>query len=331
MGHGNPRRGVCAGAHGHAKPGAREGCHVACDTCATCIAPHGLCIALSVLRLRWYTRCTSTSAACGVCLLRAGVWAAPLVLTLPTAKRHHAAPPPRPYLYTALPPPCPQKGMPPRTRSSSPSPPSPPPPQASDTVTLRATTRGATSSDNGTHYPTLRFAKTAAFPSVLLVPHHDFYLLRYDTTVLNATSDLNAKLPWSRREPAVYGRYNMWVLGSTAKGGSASRLARHELGGPRCAAWAQGHPSSAPSQAPVAPLATPTSRSAIWFQLLQSKTLSWSLPAAPGCPHDLPGTFHGTATLPTPPRCGWAQGTWPYAAGCGARPAWCAATSWAPC
>ena len=46
---------------------------------------------------------------------------------------------------------------------------------------------------------------------------HDFYLLRYDTTVLRAAGNLTAAgelAPWDRRNPAAYGRYDLRVARS---------------------------------------------------------------------------------------------------------------------
>eukprot|EP00198_Chlamydomonas_reinhardtii_P007163 XP_001696499.1 predicted protein [Chlamydomonas reinhardtii] len=63
---------------------------------------------------------------------------------------------------------------------------------------------------NGT-FPVLRACKSAPFPDIL-IPSHDFYLLRYDTTVLRAAGNLTAAgelAPWDRRNPAAYGRYDL--------------------------------------------------------------------------------------------------------------------------
>ncbi|KAG2445365.1 hypothetical protein HYH02_008830 [Chlamydomonas schloesseri] len=68
---------------------------------------------------------------------------------------------------------------------------------------------------NGT-YPILRSCKSAAFPDIL-IPSHDFYQLRYDTTVLRAVANLTAagEMPgWGRRLPAAYGRYDLRVARS---------------------------------------------------------------------------------------------------------------------
>ncbi|KAG2502094.1 hypothetical protein HYH03_000586 [Edaphochlamys debaryana] len=63
---------------------------------------------------------------------------------------------------------------------------------------------------NGT-YPILRASKSAAFPSDILIPSHDFHMLRYDSTVLNATDAQLKDLPWQMRRPLAFAQYDMQV------------------------------------------------------------------------------------------------------------------------
>ncbi|PNH02038.1 O-glucosyltransferase rumi [Tetrabaena socialis] len=62
-------------------------------------------------------------------------------------------------------------------------------------------------------YPIFRASKSDAYAADILIPHHDFYLLRYDTTVLNASRRLLSprELPWRSRLSKAYAQYDMHV------------------------------------------------------------------------------------------------------------------------
>lgn len=58
-------------------------------------------------------------------------------------------------------------------------------------------------------FPVFRACKSDAFPTSVLIPSHDFYLLRYDATVLNASVHLAEDVPWATRLNSAYAEYNM--------------------------------------------------------------------------------------------------------------------------
>ncbi|KXZ52066.1 hypothetical protein GPECTOR_10g1089 [Gonium pectorale] len=67
---------------------------------------------------------------------------------------------------------------------------------------------GLPGTPNGT-FPILRSVKSLAFPGDILIPSHDFYLLRYDSTVLNASARLLEERPYVARMPTAYAKYDM--------------------------------------------------------------------------------------------------------------------------
>ncbi|GLC55264.1 hypothetical protein PLESTB_000965900 [Pleodorina starrii] len=60
-------------------------------------------------------------------------------------------------------------------------------------------------------FPVFRVAKSDAFPANVLIPSHDFYVLRYDSTVLNGSARLVEEAPWASRLPSAFAEYDMHV------------------------------------------------------------------------------------------------------------------------